>query len=106
MSKKLWQPDPARVAASNLKKFFGVVESRWGVSCADYTSLHQWSVDAVDDLGAVHREVISLPRGAAFAVSRSFRFTCLTRHSYSILARTLHGDRVAVVSADVHVRSI
>lgn len=68
--------------------------------------VHQWSVDAVDDLGAVHREVISLPRGAAFAVSRSFRFACLTRHSYSILARTLHGDRVAVVSADVHVRSI
>jgi acetoacetyl-CoA synthetase len=45
LSKKLWQPDPARVAASNLNKFFGVVESRWGVSCADYTSLHQWSVD-------------------------------------------------------------
>jgi acetoacetyl-CoA synthetase len=45
LSMKLWQPDPARVAASNLTKFIGVVESRWGVSCADYRSLHQWSVE-------------------------------------------------------------
>ena len=45
LSKKLWQPDPARVAASNLTKFIGLVETRWGVSCNDYTSLHHWSVE-------------------------------------------------------------
>lgn len=45
MSKKLWQPDPARIAASNLTKFIGLVETRWGVSCADYSSLHHWSVE-------------------------------------------------------------
>ena len=45
MSKKLWQPDPARIAASNLTKFIGLVETRWGVSCADYPSLHHWSVE-------------------------------------------------------------
>jgi acetoacetyl-CoA synthetase len=45
LSTKLWQPDPARVAASNLTKFIGLVETRWGVSCRDYTSLHLWSVE-------------------------------------------------------------
>ncbi len=45
MSKKLWQPDPARIAASNLTKFIATVEARWGVSCPDYAALHQWSVD-------------------------------------------------------------
>jgi acetoacetyl-CoA synthetase len=45
LSKKLWQPDPARIAASNLTKFIGLVETRWGVSFADYPSLHHWSVE-------------------------------------------------------------
>lgn len=48
LSTKLWQPDPERVAASNLTKFIGEVEIRWGVSCPDYAALHRWSVDEPD----------------------------------------------------------
>ena len=44
MNIKLWQPDPPRIAASNLTQFIGDVESRWGETCPDYADLHQWSV--------------------------------------------------------------
>ncbi len=49
MNTKLWQPDPARIAASNLTKFINIVEGRWGVSCPDYASLHKWSVEKPED---------------------------------------------------------
>ena len=48
MSTKLWQPAPSKIAASNLTKFLGAIEDRWGVSCSDYASLHQWSVDELE----------------------------------------------------------
>lgn len=67
--------------------------------------VHQWAVDDVDDLGPIYHEVITLPRGGDAVADRSFRFTCLPRHSYSILARSLHGDRIAVVAAEVQVRN-
>jgi len=44
LNKKLWQPDPARISTSNLATFIKTVESRWGVHCKNYDSLHQWSV--------------------------------------------------------------
>ena len=44
LNKKLWQPDPERISTSNLATFIKTVESRWGVYCKNYASLHQWSV--------------------------------------------------------------
>ena len=41
----LWQPSPARVAAANLTAFMAKVKEDWGVDCADYDMLHDWSVD-------------------------------------------------------------
>tara|TARA_Y100001936_G_scaffold254166_1_gene326164 strand:- start:22043 stop:24046 length:2004 start_codon:yes stop_codon:yes gene_type:complete len=48
LNKKLWQPDPERIAASNLSAFIDLVKDRWGADCTDYASLHQWSVDEVE----------------------------------------------------------
>ena len=48
MNKKLWQPDPGRISNSNLATFIKTVESRWGVHCTNYASLHQWSVREQD----------------------------------------------------------
>lgn len=68
--------------------------------------VHQWTVDDMDDLGPVCHEMIALPRGADAVADRSFRFTGRPRHSSSILARGLHGERIGVVAAEVQVRIV
>ena len=44
MTQPLWQPSPDRIGATNLTAFMKGVADRWGVRCADYASLHAWSV--------------------------------------------------------------
>lgn len=48
MSTKLWQPEPSKIAASNLTKFLGAIEDRWGVSCSNYAALHKWSTEELE----------------------------------------------------------
>ena len=48
MSTKLWQPNPDQIAASNLTKFLGAIQNRWGFSCSDYSALHKWSVEELE----------------------------------------------------------
>ena len=48
MSIKLWQPDADQIAESNLNKFLGAIEKRWGFSCSDYSALHKWSVEELE----------------------------------------------------------
>lgn len=41
----LWQPDGARIAASNLEQFRIRAERHTGLSLPDYAALHRWSVE-------------------------------------------------------------
>ncbi|MGB0681102.1 MAG: acetoacetate--CoA ligase [Magnetovibrionaceae bacterium] len=41
----LWQPDAARIAASNMTAFREAMESRWQTKIADVDALWQWSVE-------------------------------------------------------------
>jgi acetoacetyl-CoA synthetase len=40
----LWEPSPERVAAANLVAFMRRVRAEWGVECATYDELYEWSV--------------------------------------------------------------
>ncbi|CUW43590.1 acetoacetyl-CoA synthetase [Brucella vulpis] len=40
----LWQPDGARIAASNLEQFRIRAERHTGLRLPDYAALHRWSV--------------------------------------------------------------
>ncbi|AMW34320.1 acetoacetyl-CoA synthetase [Haematospirillum jordaniae] len=43
----LWQPSDERIRASNLFSFMTRINDRYGVSLADYESLHRWSVENI-----------------------------------------------------------
>jgi acetoacetyl-CoA synthetase len=40
----LWIPSPERIAAANISAFVRHIEQQWGVSAADYRSLHAFSI--------------------------------------------------------------
>jgi acetoacetyl-CoA synthetase len=42
----LWTPSPAQIEQTNLSRFMRYVDERLGESCADYATLHRWSVQA------------------------------------------------------------
>ncbi|MFC1434079.1 acetoacetate--CoA ligase [Streptacidiphilus sp. N1-3] len=44
----LWEPDPARAAASNLARFQRWAVEHHGAPDGDYAALHHWSVDHLD----------------------------------------------------------
>jgi acetoacetyl-CoA synthetase len=44
----LWEPDPARAAASNLARFQRWAAEHHGAPTGDYAALHHWSVDNLD----------------------------------------------------------
>ena len=46
MDQPLWQPSPARIAASNMKAFMAEAERRSNVKLPDYQALWRWSVEA------------------------------------------------------------
>jgi acetoacetyl-CoA synthetase len=48
MEQPLWQPDQARIAASNLTAFMAKVKDDWGVEAGDYFDLYDWSVTEVE----------------------------------------------------------
>jgi len=45
----LWSPSPERIAASNMAAFMKFVNGRHGTKHQDFASLHQWSVDRMED---------------------------------------------------------
>jgi acetoacetyl-CoA synthetase len=45
MDKPLWTPDKDRIAQSNLTRFMGEVNRRFGLSLASYEAIHAFSVD-------------------------------------------------------------
>ena len=48
MSALLWLPSEERVADSNPLAFLRLVNARWGAAAADFSSLHQWSIEHPD----------------------------------------------------------
>jgi acetoacetyl-CoA synthetase len=44
METPLWQPSPARIAGANLTAFMRHARERWGITAADFSGLHRWSV--------------------------------------------------------------
>ena len=44
MTAPLWTPSPERIAAAKITAFTRSVEEQWGVSLADYRSLHEFSI--------------------------------------------------------------
>ncbi len=49
MTAALWQPDPARSAASNLAQFMRCVRERRGVAVTDYDALQRWSIERPEE---------------------------------------------------------
>ena len=45
MDRPLWQPSPARIAATNMKAFMAEAERRSNIKLPDYQALWRWSVD-------------------------------------------------------------
>ncbi len=48
MTDPLWQPSPARVAGTNLSAFMAKVKDDWGVDCAGYDGLYDWSIAEIE----------------------------------------------------------
>ena len=46
MDRPLWQPSPARIAASNMKAFMAEAERRSNVELPDYAALWRWSIES------------------------------------------------------------
>jgi acetoacetyl-CoA synthetase len=46
VDRPLWQPSPARIAASNLKAFMAEAERRTNLKLPDYAALWRWSIEA------------------------------------------------------------
>ena len=45
MDQPLWEPSPARKAASNMTAFFRQAEADWGIKLRDFEAAHRWSVE-------------------------------------------------------------
>ena len=45
MDRPLWQPSPARIAATNMKAFMAEAERRSNVKLPDYAALWRWSIE-------------------------------------------------------------
>ena len=52
MSKLLWKPSEERIKASNMVRFMGFVNDKYGKDFKDYPALYQWSVDNIPDFWA------------------------------------------------------
>ena len=49
MSKMLWKPSEERVKQSNMYRFMGYVNERYGKGFGDYESMYAWSVEEIAD---------------------------------------------------------
>ncbi|MFH0783529.1 MAG: acetoacetate--CoA ligase [Pseudomonadota bacterium] len=49
MSQPLWKPSEQRIKDSNMYRFMQEVNRTYGTHFADYTALHQWSVENIED---------------------------------------------------------
>ena len=54
MAKLLWKPTEERIAQTNLTRFIGFVNQKYGKNFKDYPELHQWSVDNIPDFWSDH----------------------------------------------------
>jgi len=52
MGKLLWQPSEERIKSSNMHRFMGYVNERYGKDFTEYDPLYQWSVDNISDFWA------------------------------------------------------
>ncbi|MBI9077272.1 MAG: acetoacetate--CoA ligase [Desulfatibacillum sp.] len=52
MSKLLWTPSKERIEQTNMFRFMGEVNARFGKDFASYPELHQWSVENIADFWA------------------------------------------------------
>ena len=48
-AKPIWTPSPQRLAEAGITRYLGWLERERGLSFADYESLWQWSVTAIED---------------------------------------------------------
>lgn len=48
MKPPLWCPSPSLIEKTDLTGFRKYIENAWGVSCPDYQSLYQWSINQPD----------------------------------------------------------
>ncbi|MFZ5568785.1 MAG: acetoacetate--CoA ligase [Thermodesulfobacteriota bacterium] len=49
MTQPLWNPPEERILKSNMYRFMGVVNQKFGQNCNDYRQLYQWSIDHIAD---------------------------------------------------------
>jgi acetoacetyl-CoA synthetase len=53
MSKMLWKPSEESIRRSNMYRFMQLVNDRHNQAFAEFSSLHRWSVDHIDDFWAL-----------------------------------------------------
>ena len=52
MAKLLWQPTAERISQTNMFKFMGFINQRYGKNFEDYKSLYDWSINNIKDFWA------------------------------------------------------
>ena len=56
MSKMLWMPSQERILSSNMYRFMGFINSRYGKDFTEYAPLYQWSVENIPEFWAAFWE--------------------------------------------------
>jgi acetoacetyl-CoA synthetase len=49
MAKKLWQPSDERIKNTNMYRFMGVINEKYGKNFSEYGALYQWSIDNIPE---------------------------------------------------------
>lgn len=60
MGKLLWTPSPERIQGSNIYRFMGHLNKKFGLSLADYPALYQWSIGHLSDFWASVWEFVEI----------------------------------------------
>ncbi len=53
MTKQLWKPSQEKIKNTNLHRFMGIINAKYGKSFTEYEPLYQWSVENISDFWAV-----------------------------------------------------
>ena len=66
MSKILWQPSEGRIAQTNMYRFMGYVNERYGLDINNYHSLYQWSVTEISVFWAAVWDFVEIKASRSF----------------------------------------
>ena len=66
MGRLLWTPSPERIRGSNMFRFMGLLNKKFGLDLTDYPTLYQWSVDHLSDFWASLWDFVEIKTSAPY----------------------------------------